>query len=53
MSLRLWPRTLAARTAVVLLLGLALVQVAGLTIHAFDRIDLQRSRLCAMWRCAR
>ena len=42
MSLRLWPRTLAARTAVVLLLGLALVQVAGLTIHAFDRIDLQR-----------
>jgi len=42
LALRLWPRTLAARTAVVLLLGLALVQVAGLTIHAFDRIDLQR-----------
>jgi signal transduction histidine kinase len=42
LSLRLWPRTLAARTALVLLLGLALVQAAGLTIHAFDRIDLQR-----------
>lgn len=38
----LWPRSLAARTAVVLLTGLVLVQVAGLTIHALDRIDLQR-----------
>ncbi|MBV8577474.1 MAG: HAMP domain-containing protein, partial [Acetobacteraceae bacterium] len=37
-----WPRSLATRTALVLLAGLALVQVAGLTIHAFDRIDLQR-----------
>ncbi|MFL5280571.1 MAG: HAMP domain-containing protein, partial [Rhodopila sp.] len=42
MKLRVWPRSLAARTAVVLLLGLALVQVAGLTIHAFDRMDVQR-----------
>ena len=42
MSLRLWPRSLAARTAVVLLIGLVIVQVAGLTIHALDRIDLQR-----------
>ena len=42
MSLRLWPRSLAARTAVVLLVGLVIVQVAGLTIHALDRIDLQR-----------
>jgi len=40
--IRLWPRSLAARTALVLLVGLALVQAAGLTIHAFDRIDLQR-----------
>lgn len=40
--LPLWPRSLAARTAVVLLLGLAVVQIAGLTIHALDRIDLQR-----------
>lgn len=40
--LRLWPRSLAARTAVVLLAGLAIVQVAGLTIHALDRIDVQR-----------
>ncbi len=42
MRLRGWPRSLAARTAVVLLLGLALVQSAGLVIHGLDRIDLQR-----------
>jgi len=40
--LRFWPRSLAARTAVVLLLGLVVVQVAGLTIHALDRIDILR-----------
>jgi signal transduction histidine kinase len=38
----LWPRSLATRTALVLLLGLAIVQVAGLTIHALDRMDVQR-----------
>jgi len=37
-----WPRSLAGRTALIVLTGLVLVQVAGLTIHAFDRIDLQR-----------
>ena len=42
MQIRLWPRSLAARTALVLLASLALVQVAGLTIHAFDRMELQR-----------
>ncbi|MEO8715546.1 MAG: ATP-binding protein [Acetobacteraceae bacterium] len=42
MRLRIWPRSLAARTALVLLLGLAAVQAAGLTIHALDRIDVQR-----------
>jgi signal transduction histidine kinase len=42
MRWHLWPRSLAARTAVVLLAGLAVVQVAGLTIHALDRIELQR-----------
>ena len=42
MRLRIWPASLAARTAVVLLLGLAVVQGAGLTIHALDRIELQR-----------
>ena len=42
MTLAFWPRSLAARTAVVLLLGLIFVQGAGLTIHAFDRIDLLR-----------
>jgi signal transduction histidine kinase len=40
--LRLWPRSLAARTAFVVLVGLVLVQVAGLTIHTLDRIDIQR-----------
>jgi signal transduction histidine kinase len=40
--LRLWPRSLAARTALVLLVGLVVVQVIGLTIHALDRIDVQR-----------
>jgi signal transduction histidine kinase len=42
MRIRLWPGSLAARTAVVLLVGLAMVQVAGLTIHALDRLDVQR-----------
>jgi len=42
MKFPLGPRSLAARTAVVLLFGLALVQIAGLTIHALDRVDLQR-----------
>jgi signal transduction histidine kinase len=39
---RFWPRSLAARTAVVLLLGLGAVQMAGLTIHALDRMELER-----------
>ncbi len=38
-----WPRSLASRTLVTLLLGLILVQAAGLTIHALDRIELQRN----------
>ena len=42
MRFHLWPRGLAARTASVLLIGLVLVQVAGLTIHTLDRIDVQR-----------
>ncbi len=42
MKIRFWPRSLAARTAFVLLVGLIVVQVAGLTIHAFDRLDVQR-----------
>jgi signal transduction histidine kinase len=36
------PRSLAGRTAIVLLVGLTSVQIAGLAIHALDRIDLQR-----------
>ena len=42
MTFRLWPRSLAARTALVLIVGLVVVQVAGLGIHALDRIDVQR-----------
>ncbi len=42
LGFRFWPRSLAARTALVLLIGLALVQAAGLTIHALDRMDVQR-----------
>jgi signal transduction histidine kinase len=38
---KLWPTSLGARTLLTLLLGLALVQAAGLTIHAYDRIGLQ------------
>ena len=36
------PRSLAARTALVLLTGLAVVQTAGMTIYALDRIDVQQ-----------
>jgi signal transduction histidine kinase len=42
MKIRLLPGSLAARTAWVLLAGLILVQGAGLTIHALDRLDVQR-----------
>jgi signal transduction histidine kinase len=55
---RLWPQSLAGRTALVLLLGLTLVQGAGLLIHALDRVDLQRfaqgreisARTFGLWR---
>lgn len=54
----IWPRSLAGRTALSLLLALTLIQVAGLTIHALDRVDLQRftqareisSRAISAWR---
>ncbi len=47
MKVRLWPRSLvihslATRTAMLLLAGLALIQLAGLAIQAFDRQDIQR-----------
>ena len=41
-ALRLLPRSLAARTALVLLAGLVVVQLVGLAIHALDRIDFAR-----------
>ncbi|GAB0116967.1 ATP-binding protein [Acidisoma sp. 7E03] len=40
--IRLWPRTLAARTALVLIVGLGVVQTIGLGIHTLDRNDLVR-----------
>ena len=39
---QVWPHSLANRTALVLLLGLALVQAGGLLIYTLDRLDLQR-----------
>jgi signal transduction histidine kinase len=39
---RVLPRSLAGRTALFLVLSLMFVQAAGLTIHALDRVDLQR-----------
>jgi signal transduction histidine kinase len=42
---KILPRTLAARTALFLLLALMAVQAAGLTIHALDRVDLQRAAM--------
>ncbi|MGG5822581.1 ATP-binding protein [Falsiroseomonas sp. HW251] len=52
------PGSLGGRTALVLIVGLVLVQMAGLTIHALDRVDLQRfqqarevsQRSFAVWR---
>ena len=38
----IWPRSLANRTAAVLLAGLAVVQAAGLLFYTLDRLDLQR-----------
>ena len=42
MRLRLWPRSLAWRTALIMMVALFVVQAAGLAIHAFDRRELQR-----------
>ena len=39
---RFWPRSLAMRTAVLLLAALVTVQVAGLCIDALDHLDLAR-----------
>lgn len=55
---RLLPRSLAGRTALFLTLSLMLVQAAGLTIHALDRVGLQRdvisreitARASGLWR---
>lgn len=39
--MKFWPCSLAGRTALLLVIGLVLVQLAGLTIHALDRVELQ------------
>ena len=60
MTFSLWPRSIAGRTFLVLLLGLSAAQVIGLTIHALDRMELQRKaaaresmlRLAGLWRAA-
>ena len=41
-QMTLWPRSLAGRTATILVLVLVVVQLAGLTIHSLDRVELQR-----------
>ena len=38
----LWPKSLAGRTALVLVAVLVAVQAAGLTVHALDNTELQR-----------
>jgi signal transduction histidine kinase len=40
---RIWPTSLAARTALVLLGGLLLSQVGGLMLHALDRAEMLHS----------
>jgi signal transduction histidine kinase len=40
---RLWPRSLAARTALVVILGLVVVQSIGLGIHTLDRNEFVRT----------
>lgn len=58
LSVRVWPASIAGRTFLVLLLGLFAAQVVGLTIHAVDRVGLQRAaqgreamaRTWAVWR---
>lgn len=36
------PRSLAARTSLLLIVGLGIIEAIGLTIHALDRIDFDR-----------
>lgn len=39
---RLWPSSLAARTAFLLILGMGLIEVCGLLINTLDRLDFDR-----------
>ncbi len=41
-TFRLWPRSLAGRTIVILLTGFALIQLLGLLIHTLNQINLER-----------
>ncbi|MDE8345947.1 MAG: ATP-binding protein [Acidocella sp.] len=42
MRVSLWPRSLAGRTSLILLVGFALIQVLGLLIHTLNQIQLER-----------
>ncbi len=42
MKLAILPRSLAGRTALILLIGFALIQMLGLVIHTFNQINLAR-----------
>lgn len=39
---RLWPSSLAARTGLLLIIGIGLVEACGLMIHTLDRLDFDR-----------
>ncbi|WP_271827386.1 ATP-binding protein [Commensalibacter communis] len=39
---RLWPSSLAARTGLLLIVGIGLVEACGLMIHTLDRLDFDR-----------
>lgn len=40
--MRVWPRSLAGRTAVILVVALVVAQAVGLTFHGMDQAELQR-----------
>jgi signal transduction histidine kinase len=58
MQFRIWPKSLAGRTFLVLLLGLLTAQLVGLTIHGLDRVEALRlqqmrehgDRMVQLWR---
>ncbi|MFT8816796.1 MAG: histidine kinase, partial [Komagataeibacter saccharivorans] len=47
---RLLPQSLAARTTLLLIGGLGVIQIIGLTIHAMDRFDFDQRMINAQAR---